>query len=90
MDLIKDCPTLHPTEEEFSNFERFVSRISKRQSQFGIVKIVPPRGWKARKSYLGIENGQIDFAIRTPIEQHWVGQQGVYRQVIFIWRSGLL
>jgi [histone H3]-trimethyl-L-lysine9/36 demethylase len=84
MDLIKDCPTLYPTDEEFGNFERFVSKISKRQSDVGIVRIVPPRGWRARQSYTGIENGQIDFTIRTPIEQHWIGQQGVYRQVHFI------
>ena len=81
MDQIQHCPVLHPTEEQFQNFEKYVSKIGKRQCEIGIVKIVPPSTWKARRSYAGIESGAIDFTIRTPVEQHWVGQQGVYRQV---------
>ncbi len=80
MDLIEDCPVLYPTEEEFGNFEKYVSSIGKRERETGLVKIVPPVTWNARQSYECIESGQLDFPIRTPIEQLWVGQRGVYRQ----------
>ncbi len=80
MDLIEDCHVLYPTQEEFGNFEKYVSSIGERVCETGIVKIVPPSSWNARRSYECIESGELDFPVRTPIEQHWVGQRGVYRQ----------
>eukprot|EP00292_Cryptomonas_paramecium_P024047 CAMPEP_0113714142 /NCGR_PEP_ID=MMETSP0038_2-20120614/32429_1 /TAXON_ID=2898 /ORGANISM="Cryptomonas paramecium" /LENGTH=153 /DNA_ID=CAMNT_0000641039 /DNA_START=15 /DNA_END=472 /DNA_ORIENTATION=- /assembly_acc=CAM_ASM_000170 len=81
MNLIRDCEVEYPREEDFEDFERYMVKISKRHEKDGLVKIVPPKSWVPRASYEGIDSGGIDFPIKTPIEQNWVGQRGVYRLV---------
>lgn len=46
--LLKPCPVLLPTAEEFENPIEYLSRadILKLGNEYGIVKVVPPPGWK--------------------------------------------
>lgn len=46
--LLKPCPVLYPTPEEFESPIEYLSRndILDLGSKFGLVKIVPPKGWK--------------------------------------------
>ena len=81
MNLIEECPVLYPSEKEFLNFEKYIEKIGLKYNSKGILKIIPPKSWKARSSYEEIETGAVDFPIQTPIEQNWVGQRGIYRQV---------
>lgn len=46
--LLKPCPVLRPTHHEFSSPIEYLSRknVSDLGSRYGLVKIVPPPGWK--------------------------------------------
>lgn len=46
--LLKPCPVLLPNTEEFKNPIEYLSRadILKLGNEYGIVKVVPPQGWK--------------------------------------------
>lgn len=46
--LLKPCPVLHPTPQEFDSPIEYLSRkdILDLGSRYGLVKIVPPNGWK--------------------------------------------
>ncbi len=41
-----DVPTVHPTEEQFSDPMAYVRSLEALGTRFGILKIVPPTGWK--------------------------------------------
>ena len=45
---LKECPILYPTEEEFADPMSYIKKIGEtgRGREFGIVKVVPPEGWK--------------------------------------------
>lgn len=41
------CPVFHPTPQEFSEPLKYIEKISREaMPQHGIVKVVPPQGWK--------------------------------------------
>ncbi|EEQ36154.1 hypothetical protein CLUG_00277 [Clavispora lusitaniae ATCC 42720] len=46
--LLKPCPVLLPSAEEFQNPIEYLSRedILQLGNEFGLVKVVPPKGWK--------------------------------------------
>lgn len=46
--LLRECPTLHPSDGEFESPVEYLSRPDIRAlgEEFGLVKIVPPVGWK--------------------------------------------
>ncbi|KIK29056.1 hypothetical protein PISMIDRAFT_516418 [Pisolithus microcarpus 441] len=43
---IPQCPTFHPTSEEFKDPMTYIRSISEKAAPYGICKIVPPVGWK--------------------------------------------
>ena len=43
---LEDCPTFHPSPEEFKDPMSYIRSISSRGQEYGIIKIVPPIGWK--------------------------------------------
>jgi len=45
---LKECPVLYPTEEEFADPMSYIKKIGEtgRGKEFGIVKVVPPEGWR--------------------------------------------
>lgn len=73
-----EAPILRPTMEEFSNFEEFVRRARAAYTQYGLVKVIPPEGWKARKS--GVYDDVDNMTIPLPIKQMLHGTRGVYQQ----------
>lgn len=46
--LLRECPTLHPTETEFGSPIEYLSRaeVCALGAEFGLIKVVPPPGWK--------------------------------------------
>ena len=43
---LEDCPTYHPTMEEFKDPLGYIRSISEHAKNYGICKIVPPESWK--------------------------------------------
>lgn len=43
---IEDAPVFYPTEEEFQDTLKYISKIRSRAEPYGICRIVPPRSWK--------------------------------------------
>jgi hypothetical protein len=78
------CPILHPTLSEFSNFESYISIIESLHPNVGMVKIVPPTEWKARKK--GYKS--INPIITHPVKQIVSGLAGIY-QVILVSEPGM-
>lgn len=72
------APTLRPTMEEFSNFTEFVRRARAAYANYGLVKVIPPAEWKARKS--GAYDDVDDMIIPLPIKQVIQGTRGIYQQ----------
>ncbi|OQV21745.1 Lysine-specific demethylase 4C [Hypsibius exemplaris] len=59
--------TFHPTLEEFQDFEKYIHFMESRNAHLGgIAKVIPPRGWKARKGGYGDLDSKI---IEAPISQ---------------------
>ena len=78
-DAIAEAPIFYPSEEEFDDFVGYVSTVLAPQcAVHGICKVVPPAGWRgpSPQRQAGREAG---FTIRSPIEQHVVGCQGLYQ-----------
>eukprot|EP00802_Teleaulax_amphioxeia_P007131 Tamp_07137.p1 GENE.Tamp_07137~~Tamp_07137.p1 ORF type:complete len:555 (+),score=69.93 Tamp_07137:323-1987(+) len=92
---LPECPTLHPTAEEWhEDFEGVIRKAEHMAVDSGIVKIVPPACWKAfpsmRSKYKAIEDGSLDFTLPSPIRQHPLGQQGVYKLVNMVHKETTL
>uniref|UniRef100_A0A8I3W7K4 [histone H3]-trimethyl-L-lysine(9) demethylase n=1 Tax=Callithrix jacchus TaxID=9483 RepID=A0A8I3W7K4_CALJA len=69
--------TFYPTMEEFTDFNKYVAHMeSQGAHQAGLAKVIPPKEWKARKTYDGIE----DILVATPLQQVTSGQGGVFTQ----------
>jgi hypothetical protein len=64
--------------EEFKDFELFVKRARAAYSHYGLVKVIPPREWQARKSasYADVPS----MMIPLPIKQVLQGTRGAYQQ----------
>ena len=43
---LEDCPTYHPTMEEFKDPLGYIRSISEHAKNYGICKVVPPESWK--------------------------------------------
>ncbi|XP_072246300.1 lysine-specific demethylase 4A isoform X2 [Leuresthes tenuis] len=69
--------TFTPSKEEFKDFGRYVAYMeSQGAHRAGMVKIIPPKGWKPRKTYSNID----DLLIPAPIQQVVTGQSGLFTQ----------
>ncbi|XP_057347255.1 lysine-specific demethylase 4D-like [Manis pentadactyla] len=69
--------TFYPTEEEFNDFDKYIAYMeSQGAHQAGVVKIIPPKEWEARKTYDGISN----ILVPTPLQQVVSGRAGVFTQ----------
>ncbi|XP_057697446.1 lysine-specific demethylase 4B [Corythoichthys intestinalis] len=69
--------TFRPTMEEFKDFAKYVAYMeSEGAHRAGLAKVIPPEGWKPRKSYEAIEN----MVIPAPISQVVTGQSGLFTQ----------
>ncbi|CCM06448.1 uncharacterized protein FIBRA_08712 [Fibroporia radiculosa] len=43
---LTDCPTFHPTPEQFKDPLAYIRSISDQAREYGMCKIVPPQGWE--------------------------------------------
>ncbi|KAI5119499.1 hypothetical protein M0805_002435 [Coniferiporia weirii] len=43
---LEECPTFHPSPEEFKDPLGYIRSISPQAQNYGIIKVVPPIGWK--------------------------------------------
>ncbi|XP_066519331.1 lysine-specific demethylase 4A isoform X2 [Hoplias malabaricus] len=69
--------TFHPTKEEFSDFNRYIAYMeSQGAHRAGMVKVIPPKDWKPRRTYDDID----DLVIPAPIQQVVTGQSGLFTQ----------
>ncbi|KAK2101159.1 Lysine-specific demethylase 4E [Saguinus oedipus] len=58
--------TFYPTVEEFTDFNKYIAHMeSQGAHQAGLAKVIPPKEWKARKTYDDIE----DILVATPLQQ---------------------
>ncbi|GLI64915.1 hypothetical protein VaNZ11_008308 [Volvox africanus] len=71
------CPVFRPTREEFEQpFCDYVRKIFKKQPDLPMFKVVPPRGWRPRRTpFPDLRKVQIN----VPIRQHVFGTKGAYR-----------
>ncbi|TRY65355.1 hypothetical protein DNTS_005930 [Danionella cerebrum] len=69
--------TFRPTMEEFRDFNQYlVFMESQGAHRAGLAKVIPPKGWRPRRSYDDID----DFVIPAPIQQMVAGQSGLFTQ----------
>jgi hypothetical protein len=66
--IIKECPTIEASEEDFKDPIAFIQRIWKTH-QTGIAKIIPPLNWTQMTNRLFVENSLSKFRQSvTPLE----------------------
>ncbi|MEW5316850.1 MAG: hypothetical protein WDW38_008195 [Sanguina aurantia] len=71
------CFEVHPTKEEFSQpFSKYVKGIFRKYPDLPMFKVIPPKGWKPRKSAFPDLS---EVPISVPIRQHAFGTKGAYR-----------
>ncbi|KAK7930021.1 hypothetical protein WMY93_006416 [Mugilogobius chulae] len=69
--------TFRPTIEEFKNFNQYLVYMeSQGAHRAGLAKVIPPKGWKPRRTYDDID----DLMIDAPIQQMVAGQSGLFTQ----------
>ncbi|XP_036069068.1 lysine-specific demethylase 4C isoform X3 [Oryzias melastigma] len=69
--------TFRPTMEEFKDFNKYLVYMeSQGAHRAGLAKVIPPKGWKPRRTYDDIDNLMID----APIQQMVAGQSGLFTQ----------
>ncbi|XP_014899333.1 lysine-specific demethylase 4C isoform X2 [Poecilia latipinna] len=69
--------TFRPTMEEFKDFNRYLVYMeSQGAHRAGLAKVIPPKGWKPRRTYDDID----DLMIDAPIQQMVAGQSGLFTQ----------
>ena len=59
-----DIPVVRPSEEEFADLERFLRTSHSQGLQHGAIKVVPPEGYAARRTY-----GDSDVLMRSCASQ---------------------
>uniref|UniRef100_A0A8C4GXY6 [histone H3]-trimethyl-L-lysine(9) demethylase n=1 Tax=Dicentrarchus labrax TaxID=13489 RepID=A0A8C4GXY6_DICLA len=69
--------TFTPSKEEFKDFSRYIAYMeSQGAHRAGMAKVIPPKGWKPRRTYDDID----DLVIPAPIQQVVTGQSGLFTQ----------
>uniref|UniRef100_A0A673A3Q4 Lysine-specific demethylase 4B n=1 Tax=Sphaeramia orbicularis TaxID=375764 RepID=A0A673A3Q4_9TELE len=69
--------TFRPTMEEFQDFNQYLVYMeSQGAHRAGLAKVIPPKGWKPRRTYDDID----DLMIDAPIQQMVAGQSGLFTQ----------
>ncbi|KAK2919029.1 lysine-specific demethylase 4C isoform X2 [Channa argus] len=69
--------TFRPTIEEFRDFNQYLVYMeSQGAHRAGLAKVIPPKGWKPRRTYDDID----DLMIDAPIQQMVAGQSGLFTQ----------
>ncbi|KAF8742797.1 jmjN domain, partial [Rhizoctonia solani] len=79
----RGIPVFRPTLHEFSDFERYMESIEPWGRRSGIVKVIPPKEWQVHHPRDGLSSTTERLSaikLKNPIEQHFIGRTGLYRQ----------
>ncbi|XP_077440052.1 lysine-specific demethylase 4A isoform X2 [Vanacampus margaritifer] len=69
--------TFTPSAEDFRDFCRYVAYMeSQGAHRAGMAKVIPPKGWRPRKTYDDMD----ELVIPAPIQQVVTGQSGLFTQ----------
>ncbi|KAJ8336162.1 hypothetical protein SKAU_G00395050 [Synaphobranchus kaupii] len=69
--------TFRPTMEEFRDFNQYLVHMESQGAHCaGLAKVIPPSGWRPRRSYDDID----ELVIQAPIQQMVAGQSGLFTQ----------
>ncbi|XP_061744692.1 lysine-specific demethylase 4A isoform X2 [Nerophis ophidion] len=69
--------TFSPSSDDFKDFSRYIAYMeSQGAHKAGMAKVIPPEGWRPRKTYDDID----DLVIPAPIQQVVTGQSGLFTQ----------
>ncbi|KAM9796215.1 lysine-specific demethylase 4A isoform 3-T3 [Syngnathus typhle] len=69
--------TFTPSMEDFRDFRRYVAYMeSQGAHRAGMAKVIPPKGWRPRKTYDDMD----ELVIPAPIQQVVTGQSGLFTQ----------
>ncbi|XP_057697381.1 lysine-specific demethylase 4A isoform X2 [Corythoichthys intestinalis] len=69
--------TFTPSAEDFRDFGRYVAYMeSQGAHRAGMAKVIPPKGWRPRKTYDDMD----ELVIPAPIQQVVTGQSGLFTQ----------
>jgi hypothetical protein len=73
-------PVFYPTLEEMKtmSLEKYVESIEEQLEEYGIGRIVPPKGWTPRRR--GYDD--VDFTVEKAITQHATGRKGLFRTLL--------
>jgi jumonji domain-containing protein 2 len=74
-----EIPTFRPTEEEFGDFEKYLSGLTQRcHPAVGLARVVPPKAWLSRVllSQQELEQGLARRRVSAPVRQKVEKQQG--------------
>ncbi|KAG8995096.1 hypothetical protein FRB94_009473 [Tulasnella sp. JGI-2019a] len=74
----RGIPVFKPTYEEFRDFEKYMERVEIWGRRSGIVKVIPPKEWS--DALPPVKPLLSTLKLKHPIEQHMVGQSGLFRQ----------
>ncbi|KAG8892637.1 hypothetical protein FRB99_002560, partial [Tulasnella sp. 403] len=74
----RGIPVFKPTYEEFCDFEKYMTRVEVWGRKSGIVKVIPPKEWS--DALPPVKDLLPNLKLRHPIEQHMMGQGGLFRQ----------
>ncbi|KAG5848134.1 hypothetical protein ANANG_G00095170 [Anguilla anguilla] len=69
--------TFRPSMEEFRDFNQYLVHMeSLGAHRAGLAKVIPPSGWRPRRSYDDVDG----LVIRAPVQQMVAGQSGLFTQ----------
>mmetsp|Transcript_5803 Transcript_5803/g.13690 ORF Transcript_5803/g.13690 Transcript_5803/m.13690 type:complete len:491 (-) Transcript_5803:906-2378(-) len=76
MAAMLEVPSFHPTSTQFADLPAYIETIREEGQKYGLAKIIPPKGWKARHD----RYSQLRVTIRSPIQQVATmrSREGVY------------
>uniref|UniRef100_A0A3Q3KLJ6 [histone H3]-trimethyl-L-lysine(9) demethylase n=1 Tax=Monopterus albus TaxID=43700 RepID=A0A3Q3KLJ6_MONAL len=75
--VVSRIMAFNPSKEEFKDFSRYIAYMeSQGAHKAGMAKVIPPKGWKPRRTYDDID----DLVIPAPIQQVVTGQSGLFTQ----------
>lgn len=79
----RGVPTFKPTFEQFKDFGAFIKAVEPWGRRRGLVKVIPPPEWfeALGDPVTYVPPIAANFAIKTPINQHFQGTKGMYRQL---------
>ncbi|KAI9845270.1 MAG: hypothetical protein M1838_001817 [Thelocarpon superellum] len=71
-------PVFKPTMSQFRSFKAYIEKVDKYGMKSGIIKVIPPKGW--RDALPSLDEAIKSIKVKNPITQEFEGTQGTYVQ----------